>query len=259
MIKLEEIVNLNKLHGLNRCLKDYETGLKESDTGVMRDVSKVVAKITDYVPELFINAPSPQSWRESRDTWVDNNEKNIDKELEAAKCELLTFYANKTNKAIEEIIEKVKEDISKKFKGKVPDDVIQESIKVNVYENLLPILSEFELSQEYLNSKDADKDLVEGYNAYKKLAKSKPAERSEMIADAMIKMRGMPAYAKDIVRDWNRYGGELLDINSRLLSKGLLNNDLKLDKDKFDKAFGTRDNYAMVAAMYANSRAGKKK
>ena len=63
------------------------------------------------------------------------------------------------------------------------------------------------------------------------------------------------------MHDWTPYSNQVRSIYGRMLAKKLLNDNLELNKDKFDKAFGTRDNYAQIAyEILSNAqKSGEKK
>jgi len=253
--KLEDLLTLSRLSSVNTGIKGYRQALRESNPEIMEQASTILSKVISNgdIPELLLNA-TPQALKHEVDKYKEQHSKEFDQAYQSSRQELLELYSQNINIIKERLTKKVMESEEAK---KLSDELKQESIALSMYENLGQLLLSLELNPEYKE----DNELVESYKKMKALDEAKPEELSGKTADALTGMYGLSRNARNLMHDWTPYSNQVRSIYGRMLAKKLLNDNLELNKDKFDKAFGTRDNYAQIAyEILSNAqKSGEKK
>jgi hypothetical protein len=261
-MKLEDLALLNELADVNYGLKSYGEALKSSSIEGMEQVLNPLSKIISKgaVPELLLNA-TPQAIYHEIDNYKTGNSERFKKAFDDSKGEIINFYSESIDLIKNEINKKVYADERLKDAS---DEVKDKNVALSMYQNLASMLSEFELSHEYLKKhmKDEngeDKELIETYLAFKDFENAKPEELSRKTAGAITKMNGLSSNARNLINDWTPYSQNIKEMYGRMLAKSLLDDKLKLNKNKFDEVFGTVDNYAQIAKQYLGAIENKKK
>ena len=239
---LEDIALLSNLDNVNQSTKLYEESLKNGNSSLSRNASENASKLitNGSMDDLLLNA-TPQAWNHEITNYKKNNSGRFEEALNRSKENLLGFYSESIDKLKEIITNKANENNQLNT-----EENKKEFIEKSMYINLASMLSDFNLKPDYTE----DEELVETYKIFKEFKEAKPEELSRKTADAMTAMNRLSKNAINLKKDWSPYANEVKGIYGRILAKGLLTNELKLDKEKFSKAFETRDNYAQIASKY---------
>jgi|SRR3989344_4610929 len=250
---LEDLaLTLSRLSNINSANRSYQTALRSSDIELMERASEIASSVITNgdIPELLLNS-TPQAFNREVSHYRQSNAEEFNQAFQASREKLLDFYVQFISQIRSQIREEVTKEISKDEKLKAASDkekqkVIEQSMYQNMYQNLALMLSDFELNPEFKE----DRDLVETYQKYKELKEAGPEELSRKTADIITSSYKLSSNARNLMNDWSQYSDRIKRIYGRMLAKTLLNENLELDRNKFDKAFGTMDNYAQIASIY---------
>src|SRR3989344_2913483 len=234
---LEDLaLTLSRLSNINSANRSYQTALRSSDIELMERASEIASSVITNgdIPELLLNS-TPQAFNREVSHYRQSNAEEFNQAFQASREKLLDFYVQFISQIRSQIREEVTKEISKDEKLKAASDkekqkVIEQSMYQNMYQNLALMLSDFELNQE--------------------LKEAGPEELSRKTADIITSSYKLSSNARNLMNDWSQYSDRIKRIYGRMLAKTLLNENLELDRNKFDKAFGTMDNYAQIASIY---------
>ena len=250
-MKLEDILTLSKLRDLNTANDQFRQALRKHDPEAMEEASTVASNtITNGdVPEYLLNA-TPQAWNHEITNYRVKYDRELNAAFEGSREGLLEFYAREIDMIRGGITAKIDED--ERTKGFTKEQK-QKILERNMYQVLALMLSRLKINPEC-----KDKELLQIYLKIKELEEAEPQERTKMTAQAFQEMYRLSDNAPNLL-NWDQYTDKAKSIYGRIVAKKLLNEKLKLDRDKFNDAFGTIDSYAQIASLYQKKEAEKAK
>ncbi len=201
----------------------------------------------------IINPDDPKMFLNETDTAIEDmvinyqerNRPRIQSYLAEYGPRIVSDYTSVHNKRIEKIIEFVKKGMDEK---KVPEDKRAAILDSEILPQLQKIvgdqLASLTPNENYMESKDADPEVVEVLKELSELKNLSDEETKDVASGIMIKKHGLSDNYKNFRRDWSGIRDGMIDMRSRHLAKKALvktEKGYEIDKEFVAKVFGGYD------------------
>jgi hypothetical protein len=220
--------------------EDYIRSLSRKDGTGLEQLVLMGNTREGFNSDTFLNETPAAIDHEAR-VYVDGKTPEMKKYVDQYRPQIIDGYTQGLNTAIQGGIAKIRKDISDKVTDPKKQKEVFEQNLPRVYQELGMILSELAPNEDYLKSKDSDKEVAEALQGIAELKDTTDEEAKSKVAGYMEQNRGTSSNFRNFRVDWNGMRDRQVAQYMRLIGKKALKqkgDNYEVDKEFIAKIYG---------------------